>query len=533
MKKSKLFLSLMSLCFSLAVLCFGVYAAQQVDYQISGNISYDVSDAYVDMHTMVYTFDGDMPTSRKDLKALADLFPDETEYTSFASIASLNDLTQVGTSAYNSVNGAVSGATLDGSDVLMSGLSLDLDTDDNKAYVIVVNIKNLGDNDIYARLSDAQFYAKVGNDYSQTPMTSDAVVASNLMRYQKGGKSVIEKNDVVNLVYVFGIEDMTIQIADMKFEYTFEIKNGAYTTQILKFNTTDEYYYVEMGEYDNNPIRWRLISVDGGLTKYTAPQGTSDSSSEPTGDCVFIQETNTMTDSVREIDGSDIYLNGVSYQTDYYFKGFNGGMPQTDEEYQQIYLYDWNESNFVYTADGLKIKANDYSMSTIRQYLKGNTVYKHVNYDRHVEESGWNAQHDTTFQSNILSDYIIDASNDDIYTKIISRTLKDMYKNIGAAWGDDGIEYSNMDIPKHMNSIGINALDKLWLLSVEELYDLFWEESGDDLIQDGASWYDCTWWLRSNDLYSLSYAWMTAGGADGDYIDSCSFVARPAFILSL
>ena len=78
MKKSKLFLSLMSLCFALAVLCFGVYAANQVNYTLSGSVSYEVSDAYVTVTTRVYkgayrsaedvyesiegmAFDGDVP----------------------------------------------------------------------------------------------------------------------------------------------------------------------------------------------------------------------------------------------------------------------------------------------------------------------------------------------------------------------------------------------------------------------------------------------------------------------------------------
>ena len=54
MKKSKLFLSMISLCFSLAVLCFGVYAANQINYQISGNISYLVSDVYMNVQTKLY-----------------------------------------------------------------------------------------------------------------------------------------------------------------------------------------------------------------------------------------------------------------------------------------------------------------------------------------------------------------------------------------------------------------------------------------------------------------------------------------------
>ena len=54
MKKGKLLSSIVSLCFALAVLTFGVFAAQQVNYTLSGQISYEVSDAYVEVQTAIY-----------------------------------------------------------------------------------------------------------------------------------------------------------------------------------------------------------------------------------------------------------------------------------------------------------------------------------------------------------------------------------------------------------------------------------------------------------------------------------------------
>ena len=54
MKKTKLFLSIMAFCFSLAVLCFGVYAAGQVNYTLSGSISYVVSDVFVELSSGIY-----------------------------------------------------------------------------------------------------------------------------------------------------------------------------------------------------------------------------------------------------------------------------------------------------------------------------------------------------------------------------------------------------------------------------------------------------------------------------------------------
>ena len=53
-RKSKLFFSLVSLCFSIAVLCFGVYSALSVSYSISGSVSYELQDVFVDIETSLF-----------------------------------------------------------------------------------------------------------------------------------------------------------------------------------------------------------------------------------------------------------------------------------------------------------------------------------------------------------------------------------------------------------------------------------------------------------------------------------------------
>ena len=54
MKKMKLLMSLSMLCLSIAMLCFGVFAASQVTYTISGTISYTVKDVYCTISGVVY-----------------------------------------------------------------------------------------------------------------------------------------------------------------------------------------------------------------------------------------------------------------------------------------------------------------------------------------------------------------------------------------------------------------------------------------------------------------------------------------------
>ena len=53
-KKSKLFMSLVALAFCVGIMCFGVYAATSVSYTLSGHISYEVNDVFVDIETRHY-----------------------------------------------------------------------------------------------------------------------------------------------------------------------------------------------------------------------------------------------------------------------------------------------------------------------------------------------------------------------------------------------------------------------------------------------------------------------------------------------
>ena len=55
MKKfPKLVFSIVSMCFAVAILVFGVFAASQVNYTISGNISYTVTSVFCSIDTDIY-----------------------------------------------------------------------------------------------------------------------------------------------------------------------------------------------------------------------------------------------------------------------------------------------------------------------------------------------------------------------------------------------------------------------------------------------------------------------------------------------
>ena len=55
-KKGKLFLSIVALVFSLGVMCFGVYSAVQVQFNVSGNIKYTAPDIWAEFNTVIYSY---------------------------------------------------------------------------------------------------------------------------------------------------------------------------------------------------------------------------------------------------------------------------------------------------------------------------------------------------------------------------------------------------------------------------------------------------------------------------------------------
>ncbi len=77
MKKFKLTMSVSVMCLAIAVLCFGVFSATNVTYNIGGTISYEVEDVFVNITTKVYTSNAQVDNA-DDLKLYANKFVNQT-----------------------------------------------------------------------------------------------------------------------------------------------------------------------------------------------------------------------------------------------------------------------------------------------------------------------------------------------------------------------------------------------------------------------------------------------------------------------
>lgn len=149
MKKSRLFLSFAMFCLSIAVLCFGVFAATSVDYTISGNISYTITDVFAKINTSIYKVEG---------QTSADTLATNVTTLSQTALADITNDTATTYELHSSLDEFNSTSTTDNGK--RENISLTLDST-YMTYYIVINIENLADVTINATLTDSTTYTNL------------------------------------------------------------------------------------------------------------------------------------------------------------------------------------------------------------------------------------------------------------------------------------------------------------------------------------------------------------------------------------
>lgn len=221
MKKIKLFLSLSMLCLSIAVLCFGVFAATSVTYTISGTISYDITDVFAKINTKVFKVAGvqDVTTMQTNVDTLATM-----TLTSIANGTYIDS--GIGIDEYDTENGGNESRTLN---VTMDNTYM--------TYYVVVNIENLATKKINAQLTDTTTYTNLNT-------------ASKLI------KNNIAKGETKNLVVAFSIADKT-KSTNVSVNYSVEVGYTKYGSVPFRVDGTS--YNCFEGE------TWREFVERGGL----------------------------------------------------------------------------------------------------------------------------------------------------------------------------------------------------------------------------------------------------------------------------
>ena len=257
-------------------------------------------------------------------------------------------------------------------------------------------------------------------------------------------------------------------------------------SRILQHDTTNDYYYVEMGTYPtatgNEYIRWRYFS--NGSTPYTYNASTA-----PSGIGYFILQSD---------------LSGV-LDAD--------GQQKLSLSFNNEYLSSAQSKN-----GWTNIHANDYATSAVRQYINGNNVYK----DYTSITSGYAPSGRI---SNMLDDLYIDIEDDYVYSMITPRTLFDLYGNAGSSSSTP----TSIEFPVFSDSAtvvyGGMDTDRFWIPSYYELNGLCTDRTYAVNYHCRTPYYFSPSMLSSSLCYVLSSGDVMYGGSSANIVR----FARAAF----
>ena len=254
-KKFKLFASLASLCLSLGILCFGVYAATSVNYTATGSVSYTVSDVFVNVSSKLYrsTTNAVSTTTQVD-EVVTALKADPSTATGVEETGYTGDTVE--TLVDGSVVSPGQEVTGEAKDIAINYGSYTAEGDTAYAYYLVVEIENLG------------------NETIKAEVTNNIADASALNSYIPAVKNTnIAADQTVRLVIAFALVDPTVGITENgDFEFDIVISQGSLPT-IVKYSpswedtSTGNYmYYNDYFHY----YGWAIVSIDGGQTSFYA-----------------------------------------------------------------------------------------------------------------------------------------------------------------------------------------------------------------------------------------------------------------------
>ena len=201
-KRLKLLASLSTFCLAIAVLCFGVFAAIKVTYSVSGTISYEVNDAYVNITSRLYRYANPSLLDGGEAyeKMLVMRNTSTTDITNWPSDVTLVE--ELGT--YSSLTGE--GST----EVTGIDLKYGKYAEDNNmsyAYFIVITVENLS--------ADKSVYTAI----------TDVVNPPESWQLNSSGHTEIFQTDgtTKNVVFAFGLNYLTTSVGDSDISYTIEV----------------------------------------------------------------------------------------------------------------------------------------------------------------------------------------------------------------------------------------------------------------------------------------------------------------------
>ena len=276
------------------------------------------------------------------------------------------------------------------------------------------------------------------------------------------------------------------------------------------------------GKRESEYLRWRYFAEE--TTAYVAGAENTevvlaegqhyaafDPNTRPTGNGYFILET--YTSAFRSANVGGLYC---SWNNDYL-----------------------NASPYKHQLNGwTDIDANDYSTSTVRQYMNIEELVS-KSFTSKSTDAGtvYSPSKNSSYQSNMFTDLHIDPDNDIIYTDIIGRTLGDLYTDMT----DSTTNPQDVDFPKGSPDDWTGATikysredtDKFWLLSYYEAYTLLGGNATTSSDTD-RKWGDYYWLRSPSSSFSYdAYYVSTSGSLRTFSVTAYNRAVRAAFKFSV
>lgn len=205
MKKLKLVMSIATMCLALLVLCFGVYSATNITYNIGGSISYQIDDVMVEVTTRLYKkseqlSQTDLRAKARDIENVSLDSIDTTIYGEYEEIDSFNTLADLTKKTYTKEDIAIN-------------------YNNFKTYFIVINVKSL--------TSDANYHIAITNVTQDKSKINSNTYKTNFQN--EITKPTTGENVGKNIVIAYSLSDPKTSIdSEITFAYEMEIAKGNY-----------------------------------------------------------------------------------------------------------------------------------------------------------------------------------------------------------------------------------------------------------------------------------------------------------------
>ena len=265
--KTKLISTVMSCCLLLGFLITGIWAATSGNVNFGGSVSFVAKDVYAKITGTI--------TGASENVSLSEL-----NYTA----TSLPTEQELGSWANNALTFATKTSTIEIS-ITVENLS-----DERSLFVDVKD--TVGElSNITKGMKQGEANYTSGSEVEITTKSSKTFVLS--MKLENANKS-----------------------ASATYGYTVNLKDANYEEpSILQYDEENNYYYVNMGKYNGNDVRWKYISSDGQTNFEASPTNAPNTSTGKQG--YFILETLTNSESVFDSSSKDYatsdvreYING-------------------------------------------------------------------------------------------------------------------------------------------------------------------------------------------------------------------------------